>query len=83
MCKLLGVSSSGYYAWVQRPPSRWAETDETLIAEIRAAHRASRGIYGAPRVHAELTADSAGDLRAAYRAATEQMKKELDIASSQ
>ena len=56
MCKLLGVSSSGYYAWVQRPPSRRAETDETLIAEIRAAHRASRGIYGAPRVHAELTA---------------------------
>ena len=56
MCKLLGVSSSGYYAWVQRPPSRRAETDETLIAEIRAAHGASRGIYGAPRVHAELTA---------------------------
>ena len=56
MCKLLGVSASGYYAWVQRPPSRRGEMDETLIAEIRAAHRASRGIYGAPRVHAELTA---------------------------
>src|SRR5690348_16758407 len=56
MCKLLGVSSSGYYAWVQRRPSRRAETDETLIGEIRAAHGASRGIYGAPRVHAELTA---------------------------
>src|SRR3954453_5621222 len=56
MCKLLGVSSSGYYAWVQRPPSRRAETDETLIGEIRAAHGASRGIYGAPRVHAELAA---------------------------
>ena len=56
MCRLLGVSSSGYYAWVQRPPSRRGEMDETLIAEIRAAHRASRGIYGAPRVHAELRA---------------------------
>src|SRR5689334_3341438 len=56
MCKLLGVSSSGYYAWVQRRPSRRAETDATLIAEIRAAHGASRGVYGAPRVHAELTA---------------------------
>jgi putative transposase len=56
MCRLLGVSSSGYYAWVQRPRSRRAETDETLIGEIRAAHGASRGIYGAPRVHAELTA---------------------------
>jgi len=56
MCRLLGVSSSGYYAWAQRPPSRRGEMDETLIAEIRAAHRASRGIYGAPRVHAELRA---------------------------
>ena len=56
MCRLLGVSSSGYYAWVQRPRSRRAGTDETLIGEIRAAHGASRGIYGAPRVHAELTA---------------------------
>jgi putative transposase len=49
MCKLLGVSSSSYYAWVQRRPSRRAETDATLIAEIRAAHGASRGVYGAPR----------------------------------
>ena len=56
MCKLLGVSSSGYYAWVKRRPSRRAEMDETMIAEIRAAHGASHGIYGAPRVHAELAA---------------------------
>ena len=56
MCKLLGVSSSGYYAWVQRRRSRRAETDDTLIAEIRAAHGASHSIYGAPRIHAELTA---------------------------
>ena len=56
MCKLLGVSSSGYYAWVKRRPSRRAETDAALIAEIRAAHGASHGTYGAPRVHAELAA---------------------------
>jgi putative transposase len=54
MCELLGVSSSGYYAWVKRQPSRRAESDTTLIGEIRAAHAASRGTYGAPRVHAEL-----------------------------
>jgi putative transposase len=56
MCKLLGVSSSGYYAWVKRRPSRRAETDAALIAEIRTAHGASHGTYGAPRVHAELAA---------------------------
>ena len=56
MCKLLGVSSSGYYAWVKRRPSRRSETDAALIAEIRAAHGASHGTYGSPRVHAELAA---------------------------
>jgi len=56
MCRLLGVSSSGYHAWVKRRPSPRAETDVMLIAEIRVAHEASRGTYGAPRIHAELAA---------------------------
>jgi hypothetical protein len=56
MCRVLGVSSSGYHAWVKRCPSQRAETDAVLIAAIRAAHTASRGTYGAPRVHAELAA---------------------------
>jgi putative transposase len=56
MCKLLGVSSSGYYAWVKRRPSRRSETDAALITEIRAVHGASHGTYGSPRVHAELAA---------------------------
>jgi putative transposase len=56
MCRVLGVSSSGYHAWVKRRPSQRAETDAVLIAAIRAAHIASRGTYGAPRIHAELAA---------------------------
>ena len=56
MCRLLGVSSSGYYAWRQRRPSQRAVTDAALLAEIHAAHGASRGIYGAPRIHADLAA---------------------------
>ena len=56
MCQVLGVSSSGYYAWIKRRPSQRAETDTMLIAEIRVAHEASRGTYGAPRIHAELAA---------------------------
>ena len=56
MCRVLGVSSSGYHAWVKRRPSQRAETDAVLITAIRAAHTASHGTYGAPRVHAELAA---------------------------
>ena len=58
MCRLLGVSSSGYYAWTKRRPSRRAETDAALLTKIHAAHAASRGTYGAPRIHAELAARS-------------------------
>ena len=47
MCRLLGVSPSGYHAWVKRRPSRRSATDAALIAQIRAAHEASRGSYGA------------------------------------
>jgi putative transposase len=55
MCRRLGVSQSGYYAWRARPPSARATADAALTTAIRAVHRASRGTYGAPRVHAELT----------------------------
>jgi putative transposase len=54
MCRILGVSPSGYYAWTKRQPSRRARTDAALVAEIRAAHEASRGTYGAPRIHVDL-----------------------------
>jgi len=54
MCRLLGVSSSGYYGWAKRAPSRRARTDAALSEEIRAAHAASHGTYGAPRIHVEL-----------------------------
>ena len=56
MCEVLGVSRSGYYAWASRPESPRATSDRALAAEIRAAHEASRGRYGSPRVHAELRA---------------------------
>ncbi len=54
MCRVLGVSPSGYYAWRQRGPSRRAQRDAELLERIRSVHAKSRGIYGAPRVHAEL-----------------------------
>src|SRR4051794_13392632 len=54
MCRRLGVSKSGFYAWRSRPPSRRAVADAQLSATIRGIHTANRGVYGAPRVHAEL-----------------------------
>jgi putative transposase len=57
MCRVLGVSRSGYYAWRSRPPSRRDREDARLTERIRAVHTASRGTYGAPRVHAALHAE--------------------------
>ena len=54
MCRLLGVSASGYYAWQGRAPSARAESDRALLDRIREIHRISQGTYGAPRIHAEL-----------------------------
>ena len=54
LCKLVGVSRSGYYAWRNRPPSKRARFDAVLSEKIETIHRNSRATYGAPRVHAEL-----------------------------
>ena len=54
MCRVLGVSPSGYYAWRGRGPSRRARRDEVLRDTIGKIHDDSRGTYGVPRVHAEL-----------------------------
>jgi len=56
MCRVLGVSTSGYYAWQHRVPSVRAQHDAELTMKIHTIHLESRGTYGAPRVHAELAA---------------------------
>jgi putative transposase len=53
-CRLLGVSRSGFHKWRTRAPSDRALQDAWLLAKIRAIHTANRGVYGAPRIHAEL-----------------------------
>jgi transposase InsO family protein len=50
----LGVSRSGYYAWLNRPESRRAREDRHLVKQIRQIHEESRGTYGSPRVHKSL-----------------------------
>ena len=56
MSRVLSVSRSGFYAWSGRRPSRRARGDAELGARIQKIHEQSRGTYGAPRIHAELTA---------------------------
>ncbi len=54
MCRVLEVSTSGYYAWRKRAPSERARSDASLSKRIREIHKWSRGTYGVPRIHAEL-----------------------------
>jgi putative transposase len=54
MCRMLEVSASGFHAWQRRPPSDRTLSDAWLLERIREIHHANRGVYGAPRVHAEL-----------------------------
>ena len=60
MCRLLGLSPSGYYAWRQRTPSRRARENAALTEEILEIHTRSDETYGAPRIHAELRARGRG-----------------------
>ena len=54
MCSALGVTRQGYYAWRKRPPSARALRDAELAARVGEIRAASRGVYGAPKVFAEL-----------------------------
>lgn len=54
MCRVLDVSRAGFYAWSRRKPSARAQEDEQLTRRIRDIHGENRGVYGAPRIHAEL-----------------------------
>ena len=57
MCRLLGVSRSGFYAWEDRPMCPRRRVDLMLTGKIAAIHRRSRDTYGSPNIHAELADD--------------------------
>jgi len=54
MCRVLEVSTSGYYAWRKRTVSQRSQADAILTDRIRTIHARSKGTYEAPRIHAEL-----------------------------
>ena len=65
MCRVLGLSPSGYYAWLQRPPSKRAERDAELVVKIRTVFDDNRQVYGRPRIFADLKeqGESVGEKR--------------------
>jgi putative transposase len=54
MCRVLGVNRTSFHDWERRPPSERALSDGWLTEQIKQIHHASRGVCGAPRIHAEL-----------------------------
>jgi len=75
MSRVLNVSRSGFYAWLQRKPSRRAQEDERLKVAIKAAHKRTRESYSARRLQPELVAD--GFIAGRDRIA--RLRRELDI----
>ena len=67
MCRVLGVTPSGYYEWLQQPISNRAQEDARLLRLIRASFVASQGVYGAPRVFLDLR--EAGETCSKHRVA--------------
>ena len=67
MCRVLGVSPSGYYAWRVRPSSRRAQENEAMSRRIVAIHGDSRETYGSRRVQAELQAEGVVVSRGGWR----------------
>ena len=75
-CRVLGLSRSGYYAWLRRPPSVRACRDAELSAQIHAFHARSKGTYGAPRILRDLRESGAwvGQKRVARLMRAEQLQ---------
>ena len=56
MCRVLGVSASGYHGWRHRPPSARAMANIALLGDVRLIQTRHQGRYGSPRMHAALRA---------------------------
>ena len=54
LCRVLEVSSSGFYDWIERPESNRAQENRQLVTKISLCHKASKEIYGSPRIHRDL-----------------------------
>ena len=72
MCRVLGVNRTAFHNWERRAPSDRALSDAWLTERIKRIHEDSRGVYGAPRIHAELRMEH--DIRAGRKRVARLMK---------
>src|SRR5512142_1263501 len=72
MCRIVEVSRTGFHHWERRAPSDRALVDAWLSEKIKAIDDASRAVYGAPRIHAELRMEH--DIRVAQKRVARLMK---------
>lgn len=79
MCRVLGVSRSGFHAWENRTPSARAVEDARLLGRIREIHGQNRRVYGSPRIHAELVL---GDGERIGRKRVERLMRQAAIAGT-
>jgi putative transposase len=76
MCRVLEISTSGYYAWITRRQSKRRKDDGVLAKKVKAIHWWSHGTYGAPRIHEELKAEG----RAIGRKRVARLMRENELA---
>lgn len=79
MCRVLQVSTSGYYTWRERRPSPRAERTQRIQAAVRAVHAESHGIYGSVKIARELQARD--DVEHACRNTVAKAMREMGLKS--
>jgi len=79
MCDVLQVSTSGYYASLERPPSARAERHALIRHAVRQVHTESHGVYGSLKIFRELR--KRGDLESACRNTVAATMRELGLVS--
>lgn len=79
MCEVLQVSASGYYTWIDRPPSPRAERHERIRQAVREVHAASHGVYGSHKVAKAL--QNRDDLETACRNTVASAMREMGLKS--
>jgi len=77
LCDLLGVSTSGYYDWHNRPESNRSRENRELTEKIHHYHQRSNEVYGSPKIHMDLLTD--GERCSVNRVA--RLMKQADIQS--